>query len=68
MKKQKVQTISTSKSQAMIKQWGEGIELTNIAKGLNVRYQFVNNVVHRHCRKHNLVFSTKRLNPSLRKV
>ena len=51
-------TKSNTKSGKMIKSWSEGKDLSSIAKSLNVRYNFVYNVVSRYCKKHGLEMDT----------
>ena len=53
--------VAGSKSAKMISEWQAGVELADIAKSLGVRYQFVNNVVHRYCKKNSVEFTTNKV-------
>jgi hypothetical protein len=57
----KVVEVVGSKSSVMIDEWKKGVELSSISKSLNVRYQFVNNVVHRYCKKNHIPFTTNKV-------
>ena len=54
----KSNTKSVSKSQQMIDLWLKKTPINVIYKQMNVRYNFVNNVIHRYCRKHGVQFDT----------
>ena len=49
-----------SKSQAMINMYNEGKEIKEIATAMNVRYNFVYNVVSNYCRMHDVELRTNR--------
>ena len=55
MKKQEI-----SKSQQMINMYNDGCEIKEIATKMNVRYNFVYNVVSNYCRMHEVELRTNR--------
>jgi len=57
-KTKKSNTSVVSKSQQMIDLWLQKTPINVINKQLNVRYNFVNNVIHRYCRKNHVEFNT----------
>ncbi len=49
---------NTTKSSQMIKLWLDKVPIKVIYKQMGVRYNFVNNVIHRYCKRHKVVFTT----------
>ena len=59
---------ATSKSKAMIELYNEGLEIKEIATIMNVRYNFVYNVVSNYCRMNEVELRTNKENNNSKKV
>ena len=59
---------STSKSKAMIELYNGGLEIKEIATIMNVRYNFVYNVVSNYCRMNEVELRTNKENNNSKKV
>ena len=71
MKQNEIQNIiknATSKSKAMIELYNEGLEIKQIAQAMDVRYNFVYNVISNHCRKNDVELRTNKENGNSKKV
>ena len=71
MKQNEIQNIiknATSKSKAMIELYNEGLEIKQIAQAMDVRYNFVYNVISNHCRMNDLELRTNKTSESSKKV
>ena len=71
MKQNEIQTIinnATSKSKAMIELYNEGLDIKQIAQAMDVRYNFVYNVVSNYCRMNEIELRTNQVNGSSKKV
>ena len=71
MKQNEIQTIinnATSKSKAMVELYNQGLEIKEIAIAMDVRYNFVYNVISNHCRMNDVELRTNQVNGSSKKV
>ena len=72
MKQNEIQKIindaTLSKSQKFIKLYNEGMEIKEIANAMNVRYNFVYNVISNHCRMNDVELRTNKTSESSKKV
>ena len=71
MKQNEIQNIiknATSKSKAMIELYNEGLEIKQIAQAMDVRYNFVYNVISNHCRMNDVELRTNKTSESSKKV
>ena len=71
MKQNEIQTIinnATSKSKAMVELYNEGLDIKQIAQAMNVRYNFVYNVISNHCRMNDIELRTNKGNENSKKV
>jgi len=59
---------AASKSKAMISLYNEGLEIKQIAEAMNVRYNFVYNVISNYCRMNEVELRTNKVNESSKKV
>lgn len=59
---------AASKSKAMIALYNEGLEIKQIAEAMNVRYNFVYNVISNFCRMNEVELRTNKVNESSKKV
>ena len=65
---QKIINNSTSKSKAMVALYNSGLEIKQIANIMQVRYNFVYNVVSNYCRINNIELRTNKNNTNSKKV
>ena len=71
MKQNEIQTIinnATSKSKAMVELYNQGLEIKEIAIAMDVRYNFVYNVISNHCRMNDVELRTNKGNENSKKV
>ena len=71
MTNKKITTIinnAASKSKAMIELYNEGLEIKQIAQAMDVRYNFVYNVVSNYCRMNDVELRTNKENGNSKKV
>ena len=71
MKQNEIQTIinnATSKSKAMIELYNGGLDIKQIAQVMDVRYNFVYNVISNHCRMNDIELRTNKGNENSKKV
>ena len=71
MKQNEIQTIinnATSKSKAMIELYNGGLDIKQIAQAMDVRYNFVYNVISNHCRMNDIELRTNKGNENSKKV
>ena len=71
MKQNEIQTIinnATSKSKAMIELYNGGLDIKQIAQAMDVRYNFVYNVISNHCRMNDIELRTNQSSKSSKKV
>ena len=71
MKNMEIQTIinnATSKSKAMVELYNQGLEIKEIAIAMDVRYNFVYNVISNHCRMNDVELRTNNGNENSKKV
>ena len=71
MKQNEIQTIinnATSKSKAMIELYNVGLDIKQIAQAMDVRYNFVYNVISNHCRMNDIELRTNKGNENSKKV
>ena len=71
MKQNEIQTIinnATSKSKAMVELYNQGLEIKEIAIAMDVRYNFVYNVISNHCRMNDIELRTNKGNENSKKV
>ena len=71
MKQNEIQTIinnATSKSKAMIELYNGGLEIKQIAQAMDVRYNFVYNVVSNYCRMNEVELRTNKENGNSKKA
>ena len=71
MKQNEIQTIinnATSKSKAMIELYNGGLDIKQIAQAMDVRYNFVYNVISNHCRMNDIELRTNKNNENSKKV
>ena len=59
---------AASKSKAMIELYNEGLEIKQIAEVMNVRYNFVYNVISNFCRMNEVELRTNQASESSKKV
>ena len=59
---------AASKSKAMIELYNGGLEIKEIAIAMNVRYNFVYNVISNHCRMNDIELRTNKTSESSKKV
>ena len=59
---------AASKSKAMIELYNGGLEIKEIATAMQVRYNFVYNVVSNYCRMNEVELRTNQVNGSSKKV
>ena len=57
-----------SKSQKFIKLYNDGMEIKEIANAMQVRYNFVYNVISNHCRMNEIELRTNKTNENSKKV
>lgn len=65
---QKIINDATSKSKAMIALYNSGLEIKQIANIMQVRYNFVYNVISNHCRINDIELRTNKNNTNSKKV
>ena len=65
---QKIISNATSKSKAMIELYNGGLEIKEIANAMQVRYNFVYNVISNHCRMNDVELRTNKTNENSKKV
>ena len=65
---QKIINNSSSKSQAMVELYNQGLEIKQIANVMDVRYNFVYNVISNHCRMNDIELRTNKNNENSKKV
>ena len=72
MKQNEIQKIindaTLSKSQKFIKLYNDGMEIKEIANAMNVRYNFVYNVISNHCRMNDVELRTNKTSESSKKA
>ena len=71
MKQNEIQTIinnATSKSKAMIELYNGGLDIKQISQAMDVRYNFVYNVISNHCRMNDIELRTNKGNENSKKV
>ena len=71
MTNKKITTIinnAASKSKAIIELYNEGLEIKQIAQAMDVRYNFVYNVVSNYCRMNDVELRTNKENGNSKKV
>ena len=71
MKQNEIQKIinnATSKSKAMIELYNDGLEIKEIATAMQVRYNFVYNVVSNYCRMNEVELRTNKVDGSSKKA
>ena len=71
MKQNEIQTIinnATSKSKAMIELYNGGLDIKQISQVMDVRYNFVYNVISNHCRMNDIELRTNKGNENSKKV
>ena len=71
MTNKKITTIinnAASKSKAMIEHYNEGLEIKEIATAMDVRYNFVYNVISNFCRMNDVELRTNKTSSSSKKV
>ena len=59
---------AASKSKAMIELYNGGLEIKQIATAMQVRYNFVYNVISNHCRMNDIELRTNKGNENSKKV
>ena len=65
---QKIINNSTSKSKAMVALYNSGLEIKQIANIMQVRYNFVYNVISNHCRINDIELRTNKNNTNSKKA
>ena len=65
---QKIINNATSKSKAMVALYNSGLEIKQIANIMQVRYNFVYNVISNHCRINDIELRTNKNNTNSKKV
>ena len=68
MEIQKIINTSTSKSQAMVELYNQGLEIKEISNVMNVRYNFVYNVISNYCRMNEIELRTNKTNENSKKA
>ena len=68
MEIQKIINTSTSKSQAMVELYNQGLEIKQIAQAMDVRYNFVYNVISNYCRMNDVELRTNKENGHSKKA
>lgn len=59
---------AASKSKAMVELYNNGLEIKEIANAMNVRYNFVYNVISNHCRMNDIELRTNKENSNSKKA
>ena len=59
---------AASKSKAMVELYNAGCEIKEIAQAMDVRYNFVYNVISNHCRMNDVELRTNKTSESSKKV
>ena len=65
---QKIINNATSKSKAMVELYNSGLEIKQIANIMQVRYNFVYNVISNYCRINDIELRTNKNNENSKKV
>ena len=65
---QKIINNTTSKSKAMVALYNSGLEIKQIANIMQVRYNFVYNVISNYCRMNDIELRTNKNNTNSKKV
>lgn len=65
---QKIINNATSKSKAMLALYNSGLEIKQIANIMQVRYNFVYNVISNYCRMNDIELRTNKNNTNSKKV
>ena len=65
---QKIINNASSKSQAMVELYNSGLEIKQIANAMDVRYNFVYNVISNYCRMNDIELRTNKNNENSKKV
>ena len=65
---QKIINNATSKSKAMVALYNSGLEIKQIANIMQVRYNFVYNVISNYCRMNDIELRTNKNNTNSKKV
>ena len=65
---QKIINNASSKSQAMVELYNQGLEIKQIANAMDVRYNFVYNVISNYCRMNDIELRTNKNNENSKKV
>ena len=65
---QKIINNATSKSKAMVALYNSGLEIKQIANIMQVRYNFVYNVISNHCRINDIELRTNKNNTNSKKA
>ena len=65
---QKIINNASSKSQAMVELYNQGLEIKQIANAMDVRYNFVYNVISNYCRMNDIEIRTNKNNENSKKV
>ena len=65
---QKIINNASSKSQAMVELYNQGLEIKQIANAMDVRYNFVYNVISNHCRMNDIELRTNKNNENSKKA
>ena len=71
MKQNEIQKIinnGTSKSKTMVELYNQGLEIKEISKIMDVRYNFVYNVISNYCRMNEIELRTNKTNENSKKV
>ena len=71
MKQNEIQKIinnGTSKSKTMVELYNQGLEIKEISKIMDVRYNFVYNVISNYCRMNDIELRTNKENGNSKKV
>ena len=71
MKQNEIQKIinnGTSKSKTMVELYNQGLEIKEISKIMDVRYNFVYNVISNYCRMNDIELRTNKGNENSKKV
>ena len=65
---QKIINNGTSKSKTMVELYNQGLEIKEISKIMDVRYNFVYNVISNYCRMNDIELRTNKGNENSKKV
>ena len=65
---QKIINNGTSKSKTMVELYNQGLEIKEISKIMDVRYNFVYNVISNYCRMNDVELRTNKGNENSKKV